>query len=216
MIIIHSAATPRPATAPCPAGRAGFPVRRRRGIVRWCQGIGRSPAGAAGTAPDEISRMQPPNQVAVDIFAKYLPQPITGYSLVIRNGRQHSYVERPCRYLRPDARPHRTTHRLTVSVGMFASVALLLIDFFRDRQSFDPVPAQARGRAVLHCGKRRLPLGELVRGPRPRRRDVVQGGDHALRISQSEIAAVLLAASRCARPSPVWSAIRRSGTKIQD
>lgn len=216
MIIIHSAATPRPATAPCPAGRAGFPVRRRRGTVRWCQRYWALPGRGCGDGSRRDFAHATANQVAVEIFAKYLPQPITGYSLVIRNGRQHSYVERPCRYLRPDARPHRTTHRLTVSVGMFASVALLLIDFFRDRQSFDPVPAQARGRAVLHCGKRRLPLGELVRGPRPRRRDVVQGGDHALRISQSEIAAVLLAASRCARPSPVWSAIRRSGTKIQD
>ena len=57
------------------------------------EGIGRAALRGSWPGPDQTLRVQPPDQVAADVFAENVPQPVAGDWLVIGDGGEDSDVE---------------------------------------------------------------------------------------------------------------------------
>jgi hypothetical protein len=63
-----------------------FQIKGDEELLRRYERIGRPPLRATGASRDQFSRVQTPNQITTDLFAKYILQPVTGDRLVIGAG----------------------------------------------------------------------------------------------------------------------------------
>jgi hypothetical protein len=70
-----------------------FQIKGYEELLRRYERVGRTPSRATGASRDQFSRVQTPNQITTDLFAKYFLQPVTGDRLVIGDGGEHRDIE---------------------------------------------------------------------------------------------------------------------------
>ena len=68
-------------------------VKHHQKLFRRYERVGRATTRAARASRDQLSRMQPPDEITADVFAKDILQPVAGDGLVIGNRGQHRDVE---------------------------------------------------------------------------------------------------------------------------